>query len=263
MFLGQYRPALEAADELIATNPEALLRVTSPAMADWLEGLVAMKSHVLVRFGKWQQILGEPLPADPQLYSVTTATLHYAKGVAHSVRGEIAAAEAEQQRFSHALARVPETRRIFTNKCTDILTIAAAMLQGEIEYRKGKHDGAFARLRKAVELSDGLPFNEPWGWMQPVRHALGALLLEQGRVEEAAQVYRADLGLDDTLSRPLQHPDNVWSLHGYAECLERLGRHAEAKSVQSRLALAAARADRAIGASCFCRVGNTCCEPTR
>jgi Flp pilus assembly protein TadD len=91
--------------------------------------------------------------------------------------------------------------------------------------------------------------------MQPVRHALGALLLEQGRVEEAAQVYRADLGLDRTLSRPSQHPDNVWSLHGYVECLQRLGRHEEADALRIRLDLAMARADPGIAASCYCRTG--------
>jgi tetratricopeptide (TPR) repeat protein len=229
-------------------------------MADWLEGFVAMKVHVLVRFGRWQEILDEPLPDDPELYSVTTAMLHYAKGVAHAAGVQIAAAEAEQQRFLDAFARVPETRYIFNNKCTDILAIAAAMLQGEIAYRQGHHDSAFAHLRQAVALDDNLPYDEPWGWMQPARHALGALLLEQGRVEEAAQVYRADLGLDNTLSRASQHPDNVWSLHGYVECLHRLGKHAEATSVQIRLDLAMARADVEIRASCFCRLGDDCCK---
>jgi tetratricopeptide (TPR) repeat protein len=260
MFLGQYRPALEAANALIATIPEELLRVTTPPMADWLEGFVAMKVHVLVRFGRWQAILDEPLPDDPELYSVTTAMLHYAKGVAHAASAQITAAEAEQQRFLAAFARVPETRYIFNNKCTDILAIAAAMLQGEIAYRQGHYDSAFAQLRQAVALDDNLPYDEPWGWMQPARHALGALLLEQGRVEEAAQVYRADLGLDNTLSRASQHPDNVWSLHGYVECLHRLGKHAEAASVQIRLDQAMARADVEIRASCFCRVGDDCCE---
>ena len=51
--------------------------------------------------------------------------------------------------------------------------------------------------------------------MQPTRHAYGALLLEQGHAEEAAAVYEADLGLDPTLPRPQQHPNNVWSLRGY------------------------------------------------
>ena len=260
MFLGQYRPALEAAQGLVATVPEELLRMTTPPMADWLEGFVPMKMHVLVRFGKWQAIFDEPLPADQQLYCVTTALIHYAKGVAYAANGQVPAADAERQRFYDAFARVPDTRYTFNNKCIDILAVAAAMLDGEIAYRKGEHDGAFAHLRKAVELDDNLPYDEPWGWMQPARHALGALLLEQGRVAEAAQVYRADLGLDRTLSRPSQHPENVWSLHGYVECLHRQAQHAEASAVQSRLDLALARADVEISASCFCRVDNLCCD---
>lgn len=259
MFLGQYRPAREAADELIASIPEQLLRVTNPPMADWLEGFVGMKLHVLVRFGKWQAIADEALPDDPELYSVTTAMIHYAKGVACAANAQVAEAEAERQRFLDACARVPETRYIFNNKCIDILAIAAEMLLGEIEYRKGSYDRAFAHLRRAVELDDTLPYDEPWGWMQPARHALGALLLEQNHVEEALQVYRADLGLDTTLSRASQHPDNVWSLHGYVECLRRLGKHEEAAAAQLRLDLALARADVEINASCFCRVGTDCC----
>jgi tetratricopeptide (TPR) repeat protein len=254
MFLGQYRPALEAAEALIDAIPEALLRVETPPMADWLEGFVPMKLHVLVRFGRWRQILAEPMPADPALYCVTTAMLHYAKGVANAALGRVDDAEAEGRRFAEALGRVPDTRYLFNNTCLDILAVAEAMLRGETEYRKGRHDAAFAHLRQAVALDDGLPYDEPWGWMQPVRHALGALLLEQGRVEEAAQVYRADLGLDATLSRASQHPDNVWSLHGYAECLQRLGATEEARWVQGRLDLALGRADVAIGSSCFCRV---------
>ena len=90
--------------------------------------------------------------------------------------------------------------------------------------------------------------------MQPTRHALGALLVEQGQIEEAEAVYRADLGLDGTLSRACQHPDNVWSLHGLHECLSRLGRKAEAEIVAQRLHLASARADVPIRASCYCRL---------
>ena len=260
MFLGQYQPALEAADQLQATIREELLRVEQPPMADWLEGFVSMKVHVQIRFGKWQDILATPLPNDQALYCVTTAMLHYARGVAHAACGHVAAAETEQQLFLDALTRVPATRYIFNNTCIDILAVAGAMLSGEIEYRKGNYDSAFTHLRQARSLDDNLPYDEPWGWMQPVRHALGALLLEQGRVEEALQAYRADLGLDNTLSRASWHLDNVWSLHGYVECLKQLGRDDEAAAVQTRLDLAMARADVPITASCFCRVGERCCN---
>jgi len=254
MFLGQCRTALEAANQMIATIPEELLRVELPPMADWLEGFVSMKMHAYIRFGKWEEIMAEPLPPDRDLFCVTTTMLHYARAVACSVTGQIQAAEAERGQFVQALARVPETRYIFNNICTDILAVAAEMLSGELEYRKGNVEQAFEHLRRSVILDDNLPYDEPWGWMQPARHALGALLLEQGRVAEAEQVYRDDLGLNNTLSRASQHPDNVWSLHGYVESLHRQHKHAEAMAMEARLDLARARADVPIRASCFCRL---------
>ena len=157
-------------------------------------------------------------------------------------------------RSPQAYARIPDTRYLFNNTARDILAIAGEMLDGEIDYREGRFDDAFAHLRRAIELDDSLPYDEPWGWMQPTRHAYGALLLEQGRVEEAAEVYAADLGLDPTLARPCQHPGNVWSLHGYHECLQRLGRTDEAAIIGQQLDLLRARADVPILASCACRL---------
>ena len=128
------------------------------------------------------------------------------------------------------------------------------MLDGELEYRQGHYDEAFAHLRRAVELDDGLPYDEPWAWMQPARHAYGALLLEQDRVAEAEAVYRAGLGLDATLARACQHPGNVWSLHGYHECLTRLGKHEHAGIIGQQLTIAAAYADVPVSSSCYCRI---------
>ena len=254
MFLGQYGAAMDAVREFEASVPEALIRMESPPMADMLEGYYGLKYHALIRFGRWQEIIDEALPSDPSLYLVTTAISHYAKTVAHAALGHVEAAEREKDLFDAAMSRVPESRTLFNNTCRDILGVASQMLRGEVEYRKGHHDIAFDHLREAVKLEDDLPYDEPWGWMQPARHALGALMLEQGRVAEAEAVYRADLGFDKSVIRARRHPDNVWSLHGLHECLRRQGKQAELEMIEPSLHLAVARADVPIKSSCFCRL---------
>ncbi|MCG6657810.1 hypothetical protein HOP52_08590 [Halomonas campisalis] len=249
MFLAQPTPALEAADELVATLPESLLR----QMADWFEAFVPMKQHVLIRFGMWEAILAQPLPEDATLYATTLAMMRYARTVALANTGDIEEAEVERDRFFAAQAAVPQSRLLFNNTAEDILKVAEQMMLGELAYHSGHHDAAFAHLYTAVELDDTLPYDEPWAWMQPTRHALGALLLDQGRVDEAEAVYRADLGLDDTLSRACQHPQNVWSLHGLYECLTRRGETLEARHIKAQLERAAARAEVSVRASCYCR----------
>lgn len=254
MFMGSLGLAQRACDALEKVLPEELLRIPSPPMADWLEAAVPMRMHVLVRFGQWEAILAAPLPEDRELYVTTTAIMLYAKGVAYATLGRVEEAQQTQQAFRAAAAAVPESRMLFNNTVQDILTIADAMLAGELTYRMGRHDEAFAHLRRAVELDDNLVYDEPWGWMQPARHALGALLLEQGRVEEAEEVYRADLGLDGKLPRACQHPGNIWSLHGYHECLTRLGKTEVAAPVAQQLEMVSAYADVPVQGSCYCRL---------
>jgi tetratricopeptide (TPR) repeat protein len=255
MFAGRRDTALEAAAALEAALPEELLRVEVPPMADWLESFVGMGLHVLVRFGMWEEIIDRPLPGDPVLYSVTTALTHYARGVALAATSRVAEAQQERQHLAASVARVPATRYLFNNQALDILAIGSAMLDGELAYRQGDHDQAWSDLRRAIQLDDSLPYDEPWGWMQPTRHAYGALLLEQEEVEAAATVYAADLGLDESLPRACRHPNNVWSLHGYHECLTRLGRPEQAAALGPQLDRALASADIAIEGSCFCRTG--------
>ncbi len=261
MFLGRYGQAIETARAMQGEIPEALLRMESPNMADWLESFVPIEQHVMVRFGKWEEILTQELPEDRELYCVTTATMRYARAVALATLGRTDEAIAEAAEFDRAYDAVPETRYQFNNPSRDILAIAQEMMRGEIAYRQGEFDAAFAHLRHAVELDDHLHYDEPWGWMQPVRHALGALLLEQGQVEQALDVYRADLGYDSQVSRPRQHLDNIWALAGYTECLDRLGQDDLASVARQRLDLAQARADLPVQSSCFCRLDvGECCD---
>jgi tetratricopeptide (TPR) repeat protein len=252
MFLGQFEPAMDAVNSMVATVPPELVQMETPPMANYLEGYMSMKTHALVRFGKWQELIDDPLPEDQELYAMTTAMNYYGKGVANAaLKNHEAAAEA-RQRFTEVVDAMPEERMIHVITCQQILGVAAEMLAGEIEYHLGNYEEAFAHLREAVALEDALPYDEPWGWMMPSRHALGALLLEQDRVEEAANAYEADLGLNDSVIRSNQHPDNVWALIGLHDCYVRLGRDTDARLIKGRLDVALSRADREIYTSCFC-----------
>jgi tetratricopeptide (TPR) repeat protein len=253
--MGRYRDAREAAEAIgrVLTRP-VLEAIENPFLARAMEGFLMHRLHVEVRFGRWQEIVQEPLPGDRDFYPVTTAMAHYARGIANAALGRHAAAEAERAAFHAACERVPADRFFHQNYARDILAVGGAMLEGEVAYHRGRHEEAFQHLRRAVMLDDALSYCEPWAWMHPPRHALGALLLEQGRVEEAAAAYRADLGLDGTLFRAKQNPSNVWSLTGYTECLERLGRAEEARVLRQQLTIAQSRVDTPVKASCCCRL---------
>ncbi|KAL4950998.1 hypothetical protein BDW69DRAFT_201713 [Aspergillus filifer] len=272
MFAGQSQTALDAVTRMEQSVPEDVLRMKSPPMAAWLENFMATRIHIMIRFGMWNDLIRAELPHDQKLYSVTTATSHYAKGLALAATGSIEGAIRERDLFHKARALVPPSRRAYNSRATETLSVASAMLNGEIAYRQGDYDTAWKYLRRSVKLDDNLPYSEPWAWMQPSRHAYAALLLEQDHVQQAAKEYRADLGLDDKLIRPRRHPKNVWALQGYNECLRRMGRDTEAKQIEPDLRHALDVADVSIPASCFCRLDTSdnqavvpkeCCRDSR
>ena len=167
----------------------------SPPMADYFESYLSFGPHVLVRFGRWREAIQLELPDDLYLYCTKAANVHYARAIGHAALGEVDAALVEEALYHTAIKRVPKSRTLHNNKVVDLLAIGSEMLRGEILYRQSKYDKAYAALRRAIALEDNLPYDEPWGWMQPVRHAFGALLLEQGHTDEAEMVFRQDLGL--------------------------------------------------------------------
>ncbi|KAK3662456.1 hypothetical protein LTR22_006735 [Elasticomyces elasticus] len=226
---GRFRDALAAAEKLEQIIDNKLLTATRLNMADWVEAHLASKAHVLIRFGRWEDILCLELPVDRKLYCSTTAVILYARGIAFSALGRIEEAEAAQLEFIAARELVPKSRlNSIPAKEYDVLGVAAAMLAGELHYRKGNVDIAFSTLREAAAREDALAYSDPPPWMQPVRHALGGLLLEQGRVEDAEQVFREDTGYAKGFPRRKAKPNNVWGLHGLHEALTRAGKEDEA-----------------------------------
>ncbi len=249
MFLGQPEKALAAAEELKRMLPEPVVRY----MPDLFESFYGKKIHVMVRFGQWQAILDEPFPEDIVLYSYTNAAMRQARAIAYANLGQLDQARTERELAIEALGAVQEDRMVFNNTSKDVLLIGEAMMEGEIAFKSGDLEIGLKHLRKSVALDDALLYDEPWGWMQPTRHALGALLMEAEQYEEAEEIYRADLGLDGTLPRACQHPRNVWSLHGLHECLMRRKATTQAGHIKPQLDIAMARATVEIHASCFCR----------
>lgn len=267
MLAGQSKPALRALDPMESSITEDVLRVQSPPLADWLEFFKSVRVHVYIRFGMWDALKTLPVPDEKvqDLYCVTTAMVYYGRAIAHAATGDLDSADANKSLYLSAAQRVPESRRDYPNRIVDILKVATAMLDGEIEYRRGNFGAAFESLRQAIQFDDALMYTEPWGWMVPTRHAFAALSLEQGDVEGACRAYAEDLGLDPSITRAHHHPGSVWGLHGYHECLVKLGRNAEAAIVKQQLDVALAVADVEIRASCFCRLGvldtrSGCCK---
>jgi len=154
--------------------------------------------------------------------------------------------KAAQAAVDEAIAQVPEDWWIFNNKVYQVLPIAQAMLSGELDFREGKLDEAFATLREGIAAEDALVYDEPPGWMLPVRHSLGALLMDANRYAEAEEVYRED---------QRRNPGNGWSLLGLIQALDMQGRIKEAKALAPGLRSAFARADVKPTSSCFCAPG--------
>lgn len=223
-------------------------------LASFMDAYRSMDVHAKIRFGDWEPLSQSSEPRWPESQApYSNAIDTYGHGIANAVLGNLDASTRSLDRLVDMREGFSSNHWTFNNRTRDILDVAIAMLRGELSYRRGDYDVAFALLREAVAVDDGLTYTEPWAWMQPPRHALGALLLEQDRVDEAQIVYKIDLGLDPTLPRPLQRRGNVWSLHGYLETQQRSGDPA-AEQTRALLEERLQNADVPLLASCLCRL---------
>jgi tetratricopeptide (TPR) repeat protein len=234
---GQSRRAVETIQEMVAAIPAGWIEQNA-AIAD---GFTAMPLEVLVRFGRWDEVLNAPQP--PEYLPIARALRHYARGVALAAIGRMAEATAEQQQFLAAANAIPESARFGNNMGADLVGVADRLLAGEILYREGKVNEAVEALREAVRREDRLRYDEPPDWIHPVRHVLGAVLVREGRGAEAEQVYRDDLA---------RLPENGWSLFGLARALEMQGKQAEAGTVRLRFNRVWEQADTKLTSSCLC-----------
>jgi tetratricopeptide (TPR) repeat protein len=211
---GMEKKAMQIANELDGIVNEEMFN-EFPDLTAYLESYSALDVHAMIRFGRWQEILEIESPKNSSLMLYRAASIKFARALAYAVMGDIAEARKEVDRFDSLRGNPDAKMRILhNNTVADLLAVDSVMARGEIAYREGNYEEAFGLLRKAVDMQEKLNYDEPWGIMQPIRHALGGLLLEQGCVEEATEVFRKDLKY---------HPRNPWALVGLIRCLKRGG----------------------------------------
>jgi len=192
-----------------------------------------------VRFGRWDDILATPEPQDSPY---TRAIWHYARGMALSGKGNTAGAReqlAKVKELSNA-PNLPAVQVSVRNNAKQLVDIAQRVLEGDIEARARNYSRAIATLREALAMEDALGYNEPEDWHLPVRHVLGAVLLDSGDARAAETAYREELE---------HHTENGWSLFGLARSLRAQGREQDAVAVEQRFRKAWANADVQLTAS--------------
>ena len=240
LMTGQSELALKHIRQMVAELPADFVK----EFALMTEGFVAMPLEVLVRFGRWEAILKEP-ENYPEYMPFTRAFHVAARATAFAARLDAEKARSEQQRFVQRTALVPKEMYLGNNTGQSILAVAAQMLEGEILIAEGRLDEGLAKLREGAALEDALKYDEPPGWMIPLRHVIGATLMRARRFEEAEKIYREDL-------RRL--PDNGWGLYGLAESLREQGKPLdEFASAHSKFKTVWAKSDIKITNSCLCQ----------
>jgi len=240
MMRGQSQAANIAINDMVREMPAEWIKENAP----FADGFNAMPIEVLVRFGRWDDVLAAPEP--PEYLPLARAMRRSSRGIAYAAKGDVANAKLEQQAFLAAQSAVPAESRIGNNASADVLAVAQHLLAGEILIRAGEVDAGLSELQLAIKCEDQLKYSEPPDWIHPVRHALGANLSNLGRYQEAEQVYRDDLA---------RLPENGWSLFGLSQCLDKQGKASEANAMRLRFEAIWKDADIQIVSSCFCTNG--------
>jgi len=240
MMTGQRDLAMKHIRAMVAEMPSEFL--TENALQ--AEGNVAMPLEVMVRFGLWDDILAEPERYTDKMW-FTRAFHHAARAIAYAAKGDTGSARNAQSVFIERAKLVPKEDFVSNNSCEALLAVTISMVEGEILIAEGKIDSGIEQLRAAIQKEDALKYDEPPGWLIPVRHSLGAVLMKQQRFADAEQVYRNDLA---------RLPENGWSLLGLAESLRKQKKNAdEVAQTHAKFEKVWAKADLTITTSCLCQ----------
>lgn len=235
---GQSKIALDAANKTAQAIPLNALKEVPI-----LQSFLLAPDYAMVRFGRWDDILSAPAPRADTMF--TRAVRHYARGMAFIRKKDFSAATKEIEavrKIANDPKLIETPSSMSLNLANSVLNVGVTVLDGELAAAQGNYDVAIAHLDKAVRYHDNLIYTEPDDWHQPVRHVLGAVLLDAGRPAEAEAVYWDDLR---------HNPKNGWSLFGLAKALHAQNKHDQAKLVEADFKKVWADADVTLTASRF------------
>jgi tetratricopeptide (TPR) repeat protein len=240
LMTGQSKLAMRYVREMMKDLPAEFVKEN----ATLVEAFGAVPMEVMMRFGKWDDILAEP-ENYPDYMPFTRAFHHGARSIAFAAKSDTANARKEQASFRELVQRVPKETGVSNNTAESIIAIANHMIEGELLIAEGKLDPGLEELRAALTLEDALKYDEPPSWMIPLRHTIGANLMAAGRFAEAEQIYRDDLK---------RLPENGWSLFGLSQALAAQQKDGvELEATRARFQKVWAKADVKITSSCLCR----------
>jgi tetratricopeptide (TPR) repeat protein len=212
---GNYKVAINAAkkmEALMDPSNVGAVRAQTGIAGPWLVNKI---------FGKWDELL-DTKPAvtgTPYLDGIWS----YSIGSTYVAKGLLSKAKQELDNIKSILSLEDVDQfRVGANPVSVVLKLAELALIGEIHEAEGDLESAIEAYSAAVVIEDQNNYTEPPSWLQPMRHYLGAALIDANDPIKAEVVFRRDLSW---------HKNNGWSLFGLWKSLEMQGKSEEAEQI--------------------------------
>jgi tetratricopeptide (TPR) repeat protein len=219
---GESKIALKGAIATANHAHKKLLR--DPAWAT-LQHYYSIPWYVEAKLGLWNNILDSPAPEKDLKYP--SVVWHYAQGMAMLSKNKNVEAKKHLAEMKNIMtdATIKDLTIWDINNVFDLCVIASKTLEGEIYAKEKNYSSAISILREAVIAEDALNYNEPPDWFFSIRHHLGAVLIDAGKLDEAVKVYEKDLEV---------YRDNGWGLKGLMNVYEKLGNKKKYEEIRIR-----------------------------
>jgi len=228
---GMSREAMDAAYRL---KDMARAEIAADPERKQLNDVLGYDALVLARFCRWNEILR--LSAPTKENSRAAERFHFARALAYSATGDIAAAKRELAAQISSEEALDSTSK--NTKAVLKRSVLTSIASGRIARAMGDYNGAVDHFRAAILSQDEIGYEEPPVLPWPARDELGSAQLAAGDWAGAEQTYRESLK---------QFPMSGRALLGLSQALSHLGKATEASSAAQQFQEAWKGADVPLG----------------